>query len=604
MKTLEINQGIIGLLALGVVIGIILSSSTNVIGQQTSSVPIWIKNNVKWWADNQTNNNEFENDVQYLINQKIINNPQVQSSHSTSTTPVWVKNTASWWSSGQISDNDFLNAIEYLVKNGMINVSTTSTSDLPKLFHGPSVGDDPFVVGFYLAEDNPDQHVKTWHWGDNTTDETGRFSAIDHRYTVPCVAWDSIHHNFCRLWPPAMTYSGYVLEWDPTDKTAVNKTFIITVNHQNYQIISGFDQRQGVIISNQTVQFSVASGNGWSRLTYDWDWGDLNEYTFHVDRGENPDHLYNTTNESFCSDYVACNNYTGTLEVSNNYTGTLNPNRNDTITDMKTFGVLVLNPKIWKPEIEVYTQNYTGPQTQFPTNQVLWFKLVHAGPNTSHTLSEESVSDTCSPNWNFGVTNQNEGQCGPPCYYPDCASYMYENPGPYTVTYHMTVGNFGRETLSKVIHIISPAISVNTKEGYEGSTVYVNGSYFPSNQAIKFYWDGNLSSGVATHVRQDGTFNSLPLTIPPLINGPHILCVKSIPWKISEVKTVFIILEPSVETQKVSPKMFLQADANCMLQKFNPNVTILSTTSTPGTKEKPPFMVEQSVQSHISIKHG
>jgi len=37
--------------------------------------------------------------------------------------PVWIKNNAKWWAEGIISEDDFVSGIEYLVNQGIISVS-------------------------------------------------------------------------------------------------------------------------------------------------------------------------------------------------------------------------------------------------------------------------------------------------------------------------------------------------------------------------------------------------------------------------------------------------------------------------------------------------
>ena len=36
--------------------------------------------------------------------------------------PLWIKNNAGWWADDQISDNDYLSGIQYLVTNGIIKI--------------------------------------------------------------------------------------------------------------------------------------------------------------------------------------------------------------------------------------------------------------------------------------------------------------------------------------------------------------------------------------------------------------------------------------------------------------------------------------------------
>jgi hypothetical protein len=56
-----------------------------------------------------------------MIKDKIIVSPK-ESSTSERVIPSWIKNNARWWSNDQISDDDFIKSLEYLVKKGIIRV--------------------------------------------------------------------------------------------------------------------------------------------------------------------------------------------------------------------------------------------------------------------------------------------------------------------------------------------------------------------------------------------------------------------------------------------------------------------------------------------------
>ena len=86
-------------------------------------IPEWIKNNAKWWAENQTGDSDFVKGIQYLIQQAIVKIPKTQSSSSLShEIPTWVKNNAKWWAQGEIDDSDFVSGIQYLVQAEIIRV--------------------------------------------------------------------------------------------------------------------------------------------------------------------------------------------------------------------------------------------------------------------------------------------------------------------------------------------------------------------------------------------------------------------------------------------------------------------------------------------------
>ena len=92
---------------------------------QTVRVPGWIKNNAGWWAAGQIDDKAFMDGIQYMINEKIINIPDLPEQASETAeehVPDWVRNNAGWWADGLISENDFVNGIKYLVEHGIIKV--------------------------------------------------------------------------------------------------------------------------------------------------------------------------------------------------------------------------------------------------------------------------------------------------------------------------------------------------------------------------------------------------------------------------------------------------------------------------------------------------
>ena len=89
----------------------------------TTQIPIWIKNNAKWWVDGMISDSDFVQGIQYLIKEKIMQIPQTQMGGSGSQQiPSWIKNNAKWWAEGQISDDDFISGIQYLISNGIMKV--------------------------------------------------------------------------------------------------------------------------------------------------------------------------------------------------------------------------------------------------------------------------------------------------------------------------------------------------------------------------------------------------------------------------------------------------------------------------------------------------
>jgi len=95
------------------------------IALETATVPNWIKNNAKWWAEGLIGEDHFLNGIQHMIKEKIINIPDLPeqaSSTAKEKVPDWIKNNAKWWASDLISQEDFVNGIKYLVEKGIIRV--------------------------------------------------------------------------------------------------------------------------------------------------------------------------------------------------------------------------------------------------------------------------------------------------------------------------------------------------------------------------------------------------------------------------------------------------------------------------------------------------
>jgi hypothetical protein len=88
-----------------------------------STVPLWIKNNAKWWADGQINDSDFLKGIEYLINNNILKVNKTVSDKKSSEVPAWIKNNAKWWSEDKITETDFIKGIEHLVKTGIIKVN-------------------------------------------------------------------------------------------------------------------------------------------------------------------------------------------------------------------------------------------------------------------------------------------------------------------------------------------------------------------------------------------------------------------------------------------------------------------------------------------------
>jgi len=92
------------------------------------SIPVWIKNNAEWWADDTINDDTFTTSIEFLINQNIISVSSdigdfTSDEMESDSIPVWIKNNAEWWADDTIDDETFLNGVKYLVEHGIISVN-------------------------------------------------------------------------------------------------------------------------------------------------------------------------------------------------------------------------------------------------------------------------------------------------------------------------------------------------------------------------------------------------------------------------------------------------------------------------------------------------
>ena len=89
------------------------------------SIPVWIKDHAKWWAEGVFDDNTYADGIEYMVNVGIIVIPVTQSGveNQDAVIPEWVKNTAGWWANDEIPDSAYVNAIQYLIKEGIITIA-------------------------------------------------------------------------------------------------------------------------------------------------------------------------------------------------------------------------------------------------------------------------------------------------------------------------------------------------------------------------------------------------------------------------------------------------------------------------------------------------
>ena len=145
------------------------SIKQEILSQKQSKVPEWVKNNVKWWSENQIDDETFVSGIQFLMKEKIVNIPDLPEQASekarlsfvdeskdtqsyidrynnepdykdwfdenypdytiyeavgaTEPVPRWIKNIADWWSQGLITEDEYIKGIEFLVEKRILKVN-------------------------------------------------------------------------------------------------------------------------------------------------------------------------------------------------------------------------------------------------------------------------------------------------------------------------------------------------------------------------------------------------------------------------------------------------------------------------------------------------
>jgi hypothetical protein len=96
----------------------------NITHKSDISIPEWIRNNAKWWADGQIDDNSFVQGIQYLIKEGIMKIPPTSQGSGTGANeiPSWIKNNAKWWADGQIDNETFVQGLQFLIQNRILHV--------------------------------------------------------------------------------------------------------------------------------------------------------------------------------------------------------------------------------------------------------------------------------------------------------------------------------------------------------------------------------------------------------------------------------------------------------------------------------------------------
>ncbi|HET6517996.1 MAG TPA: hypothetical protein VFG25_07255, partial [Nitrosopumilaceae archaeon] len=113
--------------------------------QSDVEIPEWIRGMVKFYADGDVSDKEFTAAIEHLIKIGVIKSPQLsivndEEEHMRQVTgvqndvvvPIWIKNNARWYADGAISASDFARGIEFMVEEKIISSPNISVEPKPE----------------------------------------------------------------------------------------------------------------------------------------------------------------------------------------------------------------------------------------------------------------------------------------------------------------------------------------------------------------------------------------------------------------------------------------------------------------------------------------
>ena len=98
---------------------------------EQSEIPQWIKNSVRWWAEDKINEVDFVLGIQHLIREGILNPPSPENQTVTKyeenktiavKIPNYVKQNALWWTQDKITEDEFFDGVRYLIIKGILAI--------------------------------------------------------------------------------------------------------------------------------------------------------------------------------------------------------------------------------------------------------------------------------------------------------------------------------------------------------------------------------------------------------------------------------------------------------------------------------------------------
>ena len=100
-------------------------TSFTIVNDGTIGIPYYVKDISKLWTSGQMPEQEFAKSIQFLIDEKIIFNPNPGEELSI---PEWFKTPTLWWSNNQVPDTIYGNSLQFLIDENVIVIPINQQS--------------------------------------------------------------------------------------------------------------------------------------------------------------------------------------------------------------------------------------------------------------------------------------------------------------------------------------------------------------------------------------------------------------------------------------------------------------------------------------------
>jgi len=136
-------------------ISLIITNLSTAYGENEKNIPLWIKQNTKWWSEGKISNSFFTQAVQWLAVNKILSTSlDIDYEANQEKVPNWIKKIASFWINKEISDTEFFNAISFLLKSKVIQISLETALTVQDSFKEMEyAGESPLFRAFAYKKD-------------------------------------------------------------------------------------------------------------------------------------------------------------------------------------------------------------------------------------------------------------------------------------------------------------------------------------------------------------------------------------------------------------------------------------------------------------------